>query len=628
MNNGSILEIGQKRQLELENQILTADNFINKNYLIELNRQNVLPLEEVETTRIRMFRVTRFTVDEDENINDKLISVYSALQENRAAVFIIIDGKKDGVDFYIGVRGESIQKAKVSESVFSKSINGNFPGTQFESLDGPQIRDIMSRLTGLSEKGSATRHVEAVTTIPAYREEDKGEFVQGVEKLIDTMAGEVYTALILAIPVEKDSLEQMKRGYEELFSTLSAYSNKSIAYGENDSESVAQGMFENLSNTINNSVSNTMGKNIGSNTSVSRGRSRGSSFNMGGFGSNSGRFNSLTQGYSSGESWSRSVVEGEATTDTRGSSTTSTTTTGSSKTLTINFENKSIKNLMDKIERNLFRINECESFGLWQCAAYFISPDIQNAVVAANAYKALMAGDNSYAEATHINQWSFAEGQNTTEVLKYLYTCQHPLICIPGDFYLDQQIVSPTNLISGRELPIMMGFPRKSVTGFTVIQKASFGRNIFENSLCRNGRKIKIGQILHMGIAEPTDVALSLDSFTSHCLITGSTGSGKSNTTYKLLEQFYGNDVKFLVIEPAKGEYRKEFANVPGINIFCTNPSFFRMLKLNPFQFPDGIHVLEHLDRLIEIFNACCSERCDRASVHTNGLGPTKLRIC
>ena len=29
------------------------------------------------------------------------------------------------------------------------------------------------------------------------------------------------------------------------------------------------------------------------------------------------------------------------------------------------------------------------------------------------------------------------------------------------------------------------------------------------------------------------------------------------------------------------------------------------LLKINPFSFPEDIHVLEHIDRLIEIFNVC-----------------------
>ena len=55
-------------------------------------------------------------------------------------------------------------------------------------------------------------------------------------------------------------------------------------------------------------------------------------------------------------------------------------------------------------------------------------------------------------------------------------------------------------------------------------------------------------------------------------------------------------------MEPAKGEYRKVF---PAVNCFGTNPNLGAIVQINPFAFPEEIHVLEHIDRLIEIFNVC-----------------------
>lgn len=63
--------------------------------------------------------------------------------------------------------------------------------------------------------------------------------------------------------------------------------------------------------------------------------------------------------------------------------------------------------------------------------------------------------------------------------------------------------------------------------------------------------------------------------------------------------------IPFLVVEPAKGEYKRYYGKLPGIHVYCTNPRYYSMLRINPFRFNQGIHVLEHLDRLIEIFNAC-----------------------
>ena len=102
-------------------------------------------------------------------------------------------------------------------------------------------------------------------------------------------------------------------------------------------------------------------------------------------------------------------------------------------------------------------------------------------------------------------------------------------------------------------------------------------------------------------------VTLNLESLTAHCFICGSTGTGKSNTTYKLIDELTSskNNVKVLVIEPTKGEYKLAFGAMPGINIFTTNPNYYSMLSINPFEFHEEVHVLEHLDRLIEIFSAC-----------------------
>lgn len=607
MEPTSMNEIAEYRQNKLEEQILVADAFINKNYLYRLNDCEVIPVpDEMTAGNIRLYKVERLTFDEKEDVNEKLVSVYSALQEVRSSAVVIIDGKPEGVVFYIGIRADRVRDARIGGEILVKSIKGNFPGTVIDenSYATPEIRQLMQEITGENES-EIVKHVASVTTVPASRTDEKENFVQGIEKFIDTMIGKTYTAVMIAAPIEKPELEQIKRGYEELYSTLSAYSGQSLQYGENVSESVAQGMFESFSRSINNSVTNTTGKNIGENVGKSRGGSKGTNLDTFGVGYSSSSQYGSTKGYSSGESWSRSVVEGQTDTKTSGTNNTNTTTNGSSKTITVNYENKSIKGLMDKIEENLERIAQCEAFGLWRCAAYFISGDIQTAVVAANAYRALMAGDNTAVESTYINQWSLKEEQNTKEVLKYISLLAHPQFVLDKLDEIEAQIVSATNLISGKEIPLLMGFPQHSVTGLTVSHSASFGRNIFATSKSKSDRKIRIGQVKHMGQIEPTEVKLDLDSFTAHCFICGSTGSGKSNTTYKLLEEFYKNDVKFLVIEPAKGEYRKEFVGVPGINIFCTNPLYFRMLKINPFKFPEEIHVLEHLDRLIEIFNAC-----------------------
>ena len=180
---------------------------------------------------------------------------------------------------------------------------------------------------------------------------------------------------------------------------------------------------------------------------------------------------------------------------------------------------------------------------------------------------------------------------------------QHPI------FQLDQNnYVTPASLVNGYELAIAMGLPMKSIPGITVLEATPFGRNVYTTQLADSAQKDKticIGNIFHMWEDEKTPVRLDQNSLTAHTLITGSTGSGKSNTVYQILGEARKNGVAFLVIEPAKGEYKHIFGSDPEVAVFGTNPMLTPMLRINPFSFPKEIHILEHLDRLIEIFNVC-----------------------
>ena len=118
--------------------------------------------------------------------------------------------------------------------------------------------------------------------------------------------------------------------------------------------------------------------------------------------------------------------------------------------------------------------------------------------------------------------------------------------------------------------------------------------------------QLALGCIYHMGNEEKENkVFLQKQALRSHTFITGSTGSGKSNAVYQLLaEATKDSDTTFLVVEPAKGEYKHIFGNGKA-KVYGTNENLTPLLRINPFTFPPEIHVREHIDRLVEIFNAC-----------------------
>ena len=70
-NNMTISE--QKQAQLLNNGLITADRFINKNYLINIDKQNVIELKDAEknTGSIRLYQIIKLVYDRKENVNDK-----------------------------------------------------------------------------------------------------------------------------------------------------------------------------------------------------------------------------------------------------------------------------------------------------------------------------------------------------------------------------------------------------------------------------------------------------------------------------------------------------------------------------------------------------------------------------
>ncbi|WVU42323.1 ATP-binding protein [Fusobacterium polymorphum] len=189
--------------------------------------------------------------------------------------------------------------------------------------------------------------------------------------------------------------------------------------------------------------------------------------------------------------------------------------------------------------------------------------------------------------------------------MEYIKNLMHPLFIYKNNSGFNIE-VSPAILVSSNELAIHMGLPRNSVPGFPVVEHIDFGKEIVKYDSNDESKKISLGNIFNMGkVIEENKVELDLESLSMHTFISGATGSGKSNTIYHLLNKLIIEDIKFMVIEPAKGEYKKVLGHRKDVRVFGTNPNLTELLHINPFRFPKEIHVLEHIDRLIEIFNVC-----------------------
>lgn len=657
---------GDKSKL-LDDTIQNAESFIKKYYLEDLesfkaNKPRVTIQRITYGNNIRLFKINGIVVNKSEKITDRLNNVYSALHSLGLSVVMLLRCADGNVELYMGIKSSEdiLEDNTGAEAVFEEVLLGNFPGCILEAIESEAIKEIVNNILPDNGKNAVT----SLSTIPSFKGEDETNesYVQGLEKIIDVMQNENFAVLIISDPISQGQLENIKLGYEELYTELFTLAETELTLGKNDAVNVGQADIEGITDTIGKSVSKTQSFTKG--TSKTRSESRTNSVGvslglMGSEGKSSGVSDTVsasasvggklaklgmgvahgvmrgvssavgvnggvmastakTTGIADTEMDNKQVGTGESREESQAHSTQRSYqegySEGSSTSSTVKFENKTIKNILECIDEHLERLKECGSYGMWASAAYFISPIKDTSIIAASAYKGILNGEKTNLEQPSINTWY--RDSNTQIINEYLRKFSHPKF-YDEDYMINLDALTEATaatMVSTKELAIECNIPYKSVPGIFVREMAGFGRNVYVSE-SSHGREdnVKIGQIYHMGKCAPnSEVRLNLSRLREHTFITGSTGSGKSNTVYEIIsklnqigarEEISDRKIPTLIIEPAKGEYKQVFGD--DFNVYGTNPYFSEMFKINPFKFEDGIHVLEHIDRLIDIFNVC-----------------------
>lgn len=588
----------EQSQKKVSAAFAQADHIIMRKYMPEICNYPIKDISaELENVNInsvlRINKITKIVYDADENNLDKLMNVYHSVALCGGSLIHIILSDGNSVEYYLGTRTSNINEISTCQSALAGTFAGNFPGSKIIQQDKAGLTACLDKVFTSSVREQSPV-ISVVSGIPGLRSENNKEFVQGMEKLIDSMSGKKYAMITIAEPVSSEQLLELKDNYEEIFSQLSPFARITQTYSESDSSALA----ENISDAVTESVGNTVSNTTNQSKTDSIGKSTTKSASVILFSKNRGT--NYGESNQTGFSHSDTQNQTRGTTQTKGTTDTFTTTTG--QTLQLVRDNKRVTDLLQKIEKQIERIENAKDTGLWSTATYCISDDTQTCKTLAGTLQSLCRGKKDTVESYSINTWTDAYKIKSIEA--YLKKMMHPLFEMnTGN---KQVYITPASMISGNELVIAAGLPQKAVHGVSISKMVSFARNIFiEDGQLETGNTILLGNVYHMGKREQAEIEIDVESLASHMLITGTTGAGKSNTVYQVLSEARKKGVRFLVIEPAKGEYKNVFGNDEDVHVFGANSKITELLKINPFSFPDEIHVLEHIDRLIEIFNVC-----------------------
>lgn len=622
-----------------------ADNLIMKKYLHNLSEMAIVNadnvIKELKTgSNVNLFEIQRIVYNKNENNIDKLTTVYNSLSYCKdVSIVVLIDGKKDRVNIYMGTvtrklnieekKGDTVTGGRLLKTL-QTAFESNFKGSEIctdiqceKRTDGKPNINNEDILKSVFENKNA---VSAVNSVPAIRNKNNAEndkFIQGIERFIDSMIGKEYAVIFLADVVDSNQIAEMCARYEDLYSQLYPFLKSEQTLNKSMQEGNVKSFVTGTTNTINESVSKSSGTTVTEGTFSSHSVGGSAGINAGVL--NAGVNYNYTKGKNKDEGKSESETEtnGTAKSLTEQNSLAESLSSGSGESLQISFENRGVKNLLDRIDEQIKRLRSLEDVGAFECGIYFLAEDSAVSRAAAAKYQALIRGANSSVEGSAINTWESENNKDKPpgetsvfeQCVMYLEKLYHPIFLVnerlaqksekSREAQINRAHRAPTNIISGKELAICMGLPTKSGPGIPVTSCAEFGRNV-ESTDEDYVNDLEIGKVYHMNSKEDSVVKISANDLTAHTFITGSTGVGKSNTIYGLLKTLKDKkDVKFMVVEPAKGEYKDVLGTDKDVSVYGTNPKVMPLLRINPFEFPEGVHIYEHMDRLVEIFNVC-----------------------
>lgn len=537
---------------------------------------------ELRNNQMCFYKVKQLSFDEDYPRREAFENVLLSMNNQAFNFVYVLTGTKEGIELCIGVvqnqnenlpvLGKKLSAANYGEIV-ANVFEGNFNGSILEKMNSSELDKLVG--TGLQTYNNAG----TIIGIPSINENENGEEYdfQGIDRLVNSMLGLEWRLVIVCEPVSKREILEVREDVYELYNRLSVYAKKTVQHSENDGKSIS----------------------FGTSQSDSRGKNWGYSKSKGKSGDKHGE--SWSDGWNSSEQNS----EGQSRDHQEGKNQGFSMNRGSSNSVTIEIANKHAEELMKYINEDLLeRLKTGYSKGLFKSSIYYMAKEPTHANRLKVGIMSLFQGDNSaysplYAQSIDI------EDPSNRSILK-TYQNQYvdrndasddALLLLGRPFY--GKYVGLNSYLTTGEISLIAGLPQKEVPGLILKEGVGFGLNektIEKESAINLGVMVQKGRDL-----ENVPFYLSKNSMAKHTFIAGVTGSGKTTTCHRLLSEA---NMPFLVIEPAKTEYRTLISKDKDLMVFTLGNEMVAPFRINPFELIKGEVISAHVDMIKATFTS------------------------
>ncbi len=548
--------------------------------------------------RARLFRVPEIFADDASSHRKALANVYASLDagaDGELRFLYLIAGDPQGVHLYFGVlapqaRGAALQEG---EKLLEGSLAGQLPGLALERVPEEACGRIFSETFEAPERGLLLGVPDAPTDL-----DDTEEDFQGFERLVRALlvgpqgrSGERWRMAVVTRPLTRERTAQALDEALALAGALAPLARVQAQYGANTGEQTGLSQGYSTSRSTNRGRSTQRGRSEGASTSETRSTSRtkGEARRS----DQTGRSEATGKTTSTQESVTR--TEGEGTSRGRNYGENWSRSSGTQVSFSAEIIDKKLGLLLDHLEERLIpRLRRGHARGLLETRV-LLSADTPSAFRRLRAaVLSVFQGDTD--DLTPLEVLEVPAQAGRSPWLEDLDLSMPPWQAL---VHSRPAASGAATWLTPEELAVLAGLPQRELPGIARRPTADFALDLPRPA---DGRGVRLGPLVDHGRELP-DLPLTLarDEFNQHLFVTGVTGSGKTTTCLKLLRE---SGLPFLVVEPAKTEYRALAAHDPDLVLYRPLADPHDAFRLNPMALT---HRRQRLPSHIEFLSAALS---------------------
>lgn len=526
------------------------------------------------------YRICEVTTYDVENqfiyFSEKLKKLFTTAYAIKQEVCYGIVSYSGKTSLVLGVQPKS------SDETIKVIIEGLLPGVKICKYEERFINSTDK------EGNDNNRYVGCISGVPALKID--GEYQpKDLSSLMRSLNGQNYTIMVLCKPIDELEIQEKINKAIDIQDKCFAISKRTVSLQKGRSEGNTHTDIFNETNGEN--TSKQKGVNVsGALPLAAAGAAIGSV--VPGVGTLVGAIGGGLIGLFVGKQlgFNSSKTQGTTHSISQGYSDAVTETISSSESISADIQNGFAVELMKMAESMVERLKVGRSIGMWNSVVTYSSDSkMTSEIIKGSLYSEMASGVPEVLPPVVFSYEDTCKGEN--KPTDKIHTEQ---LMIPKGFFTGSCNSPLMSLVTSEELCGICTIPTDRTVGFEVKEEKGYSLNSEFSSTDR-----AIGKVCEYDRPlDNVDFGFDDEDLNKHTFVCGMTGGGKTNSVKALL---LGLDKPFMVIEPAKREYRNIKKEV---DVYTLGRPEIKCIKLNPFYILPGINPQQHIDMLKDLFSA------------------------